>query len=41
MITHRYKLADIPEAYQMFENKLDGVTKVAVELFIFLIHISI
>lgn len=41
LITHRYKLADIPEAYQMFENKLDGVTKVAVELFIFLIHISI
>ena len=29
--THRYKLADIAEAYHLFENKLDGVIKVAVE----------
>ena len=31
LITHRYKLADIAEAYYLFENKLDGVIKVAVE----------
>ena len=31
LITHRYKLADIAEAYHLFENKLDGVIKVAVE----------
>ena len=31
LITHRYKLADIEEAYRLFENKLDGVIKVAVE----------
>ena len=31
LITHRYKLADITEAYELFENKLDGVIKVAVE----------
>ena len=31
LITHRYKLADIAEAYELFENKLDGVIKVAVE----------
>ena len=31
LITHRYKLADIADAYHMFENKLDGVIKVAVE----------
>ena len=30
LITHRYKLEDIEEAYQLFENKLDGVIKVAV-----------
>ena len=32
LITHRYKLADIAEAYHLFESKLDGVIKVAVEL---------
>ena len=31
LITHRYKLADIEVAYHLFENKLDGVIKVAVE----------
>ena len=31
LITHRYKLSDIAEAYHLFENKLDGVIKVAVE----------
>ena len=31
LITHRYKLADIAEAYELFENKLEGVIKVAVE----------
>ena len=30
LITHRYKLKDI-EAYRIFENKLDGVIKVAIE----------
>ena len=32
LITHRFKLKDIEEAYRIFENKLDGVIKVAVEL---------
>ena len=31
LITHRYKLIDIGAAYHLFENKLDGVIKVAVE----------
>ena len=31
LITHRYKLADIVAAYHLFENKLDGVIKVAVK----------
>ena len=31
LITHRYKLADIEAAYHLFENKLDGVIKIAVE----------
>jgi len=30
LITHRYKLEDIEEAYRVFENKLDGVIKVAI-----------
>ena len=30
LITHRYKLKDIEEAYRIFENKLDGVIKVAI-----------
>ena len=30
LITHRYKLEDIEEAFPLFENKLDGVIKVAV-----------
>ena len=30
LITHRYKLDDIEEAYHLFENKLDGVIKVAI-----------
>ena len=32
LITHRYRLEDIEEAYHLFENKLDGVIKVAREL---------
>ena len=31
LITHRYKLADIAEAYHLLGNKLDGVIKVAME----------
>lgn len=31
LITHRFKLEDIEEAYRIFENKLDGVIKIAVE----------
>ena len=30
LITHRFKLEDIEEAYHLFENKLDGVIKVAI-----------
>ena len=30
LITHRYKLADIEDAYHLFENKLDKVIKVAI-----------
>jgi len=30
LITHRYKLEDIEEACHIFENKLDGVIKIAV-----------
>lgn len=30
LITHRYPLEEIEEAYHVFENKLDGVIKVAV-----------
>ncbi len=32
LITHRYKLEDIEDAYYLFENKLDGVIKVAIVL---------
>ena len=31
LITHRYPLAQIEEAYRIFENRLDGVIKVAIE----------
>lgn len=31
LITHRFKLADIEEAYRIFENRLEGVIKIAVE----------
>ena len=33
LITHTYPLAKIDEAYELFENKRDGVIKVAVECF--------
>ena len=29
LITHRFKLQDIEEAYHIFENKLDGVIRVS------------
>ena len=29
--TRRYPLKDIEEAYRIFENKLDGVIKIAIE----------
>ena len=31
LITHTYLLSKIDEAYELFENKRDGVIKVAVE----------
>ena len=31
LITHLFKLSEIEEAYRIFENKLDGVIKVAIE----------
>jgi len=31
LITHTYPLASINETYDLFENKRDGVIKVAVE----------
>lgn len=31
LITHRFALKDIEEAYRIFENRLDGLIKVAVE----------
>ena len=31
LITHTYPLAKIDEAYELFENKRDGVIKVAIE----------
>lgn len=31
LITHRFSLADIEEAYRIFENKLDSVIKIAVK----------
>ena len=30
LITHRFALSDIEEAYHIFENKLDGVIKIAI-----------
>ena len=30
LITHRYKLENIEDAYRIFENKLDNVIKIAV-----------
>ena len=30
LITHRFKLADIEESYRIFENRLDGVIKIAI-----------
>lgn len=30
LITHRFKLADIEEAYRIFEHRLDGVIKIAI-----------
>ena len=30
LITHRFKLADVEEAYRIFKNRLDGVIKIAI-----------
>jgi threonine dehydrogenase-like Zn-dependent dehydrogenase len=30
LITHRYALEDIVDAYHLFSNRLDGVLKVAI-----------
>ena len=30
LITHRFPVSEIEEAYRIFENKLDGVIKVAI-----------
>ena len=30
-ITHKFPLNEIEEAYRIFENRLDGVIKVAIE----------
>ena len=30
LITHKYKLKDIEKAYEIFENKLDNVMKIAI-----------
>ena len=30
IIAHRFPLSEIEEAYRIFENKLDGVIKVAI-----------
>lgn len=30
LITHTYALKDIEEAYRVFENRLDGVVKIAI-----------
>ena len=30
LITHRFPLDKIEEAYRIFENKLDGVVKIAI-----------
>ena len=30
LITHRFKLENIDEAYRIFENRFDGVIKIAV-----------
>ena len=30
LITHRFPLSEIEEAYRIFENKIDGVIKVAI-----------
>ena len=30
LITHRFPLKDIEEAYRIFENKLEGVIKIAI-----------
>ena len=31
LITHRFSLSDIEEAYRIFENRLDGVIKIAIK----------
>ena len=31
LITHRFSLEDIPRAYQLFGERLDGVLKIAIK----------
>lgn len=31
LITHRFRLEDIEEPYRFFENKLDGIIKIAIK----------
>ena len=40
LITHTYPLSKIDEAYELFKNKRDGVIKVAVECWFYVVSIG-